>query len=189
MQEVLVRQEKQGDAEAIAVVNRSAFGGDEEAQLVAALRGSESFIPELSLVAVVGERIAGHILLFRARLERPAGQIMDILALAPMAVVPSQSHRGIGSTLIQEATTRARDLGYPAIVVIGHPDYYGRFDFTEAATWGINCALPVPAKSVTARELTPGALAGGGQLRYPAEFSRLFIQGLSWRAGLQASPD
>lgn len=85
MQEVLVRQEKQGDAEAIAVVNRSAFGGDEEAQLVAALRGSESFIPELSLVAVVGERIAGHILLFRARLERPAGQIMDILALAPMA--------------------------------------------------------------------------------------------------------
>lgn len=174
MQEVKVRQEKQGDADAIAVVNRSAFGGDEEAQLVAALRGSNSFIPELSLVAVVGERIAGHILLFRAQLERPTGQVVDVLALAPMAVVPSQSHRGIGSTLIHEAAAAARHLGYPAIVVIGHPDYYGRFDFSEAAACGIGCSLPVPAKSITARELVPGSLAGGGQLRYPAEFSRLF---------------
>ena len=82
MQEVKVRQEKQGDADAIAVVNRSAFGGDEEAQLVTALRGSNSFIPELSLVAVVGERIAGHILLFRAQLERPTGQVVDVLALS-----------------------------------------------------------------------------------------------------------
>ncbi len=174
MQEVRVRQEKQGDADAITVVNRSAFGGDDEAQLVLALRGSKNFIPELSLVAEVGGRIAGHILLFRAQLERSPGPTMDVLALAPMAVVPSQSHRGIGSTLIQEAAAAAGRLGYQAIVVIGHPDYYGRFDFLPAARWGIQCLLPVPVESITARELVPGVLAAGGRLRYPAEFARLF---------------
>jgi hypothetical protein len=37
MQEVTVRQENQADADAIAVVNQCAFGGEAEAQLVAAV--------------------------------------------------------------------------------------------------------------------------------------------------------
>lgn len=178
MQEIKMREERQGDAEAIAVVNRSAFGGEDEAQLVAALRTSPSFVPELSLVAEVGGRISGHILLFRATLTRPHGETEDVLALAPMAVVPSQSHRGIGSMLIQEAIRRASALGYGAIVVVGHPDYYTRFDFTQAARHGIRCDLPAPEESVTVRELTAGALRGGGLVSYPPEFVRLFQQPL-----------
>lgn len=173
MQDVKVRQENQSDADAIAVVNKSAFGGEAEAQWVDAVRSSKSFIPELSLVATVGERVAGHILLFRAQLDRQGKQV-EVLGLAPMSVVPSQSHRGIGSALLEAATAKAMELGYPAIVVIGHPDYYRRFDFRKAAEWGIHCSLPVPEDSVTAKELVHGALDGGGQLRYPPEFTRLF---------------
>jgi len=175
MQEIRVRQENQSDADAITVVNKSAFGGEAEAQLVTAVRKSKSFIPELSLVAEVGERMAGHILLFRATLDRQ-GKQLEVLALAPMSVVPSQSHRGIGSALLEAAMAKSAELGYKAIVVIGHPDYYRRFDFHKAAQWGIRCALPVPEDSVTAKELVPGALDGGGQLSYPPEFSRLFKQ-------------
>ncbi len=175
MQEVVVRQENQADADAIAVVNQCAFGGDAEAQLVAAVRKSKSFIPELSLVAEIGERMAGHILLFRAYLDRD-GKQEEILALAPMSVVPSQSHRGIGSALLETVTAKAASLGYKAIVVIGHPNYYRRFDFGKAAKWGIRCSLPVPEDSITAKELVSGALDGGGLLRYPPEFSRLFKQ-------------
>lgn len=176
MQEIRIRPEKPGDADAISVVNRSAFGGDEEAQLVMAIRASSSFVPDLSLVAEVGDRIAGHILLFPIQLDRPQGNSEQVLALAPMAVVPSQSHRGIGSLLIQAAVARAASLGYRAIVVVGHPDYYSRFDFVKAAQWGVQSALPVPADSVTARELVDGALKGGGTLRHPPEFARLFQQ-------------
>jgi len=176
MQEIRIRPEKQSDADAISVVNRSAFGGEEEAQLVVAIRASSSFVPDLSLVAEVGDRIAGHILLFPIQLDRPGGGSEQVLALAPMAVVPSQSHRGIGSLLIQAAVARATSLGYRAIVVVGHPDYYGRFDFGKAAQWGVQSALPVPADSVTARELVDGALKGGGTLRHPPEFARLFQQ-------------
>ncbi|MEJ2553945.1 MAG: N-acetyltransferase [Gammaproteobacteria bacterium] len=173
MQEVKVRQENQSDAKAITVVNKSAFGGDAEAQLVAVVRQSKSFIPELSLVAEVGERVAGHILLFHAHLDRQGKQI-EVLALAPMSVVPSQSHRGIGSTLLEAAQAKAEELGHKAIVVIGHPDYYRRFGFEHAAKWGIHSSLPVPEDSITAKELVPGTLDGGGLLVYPPEFSLLF---------------
>ncbi len=175
MQEVKVRQENQSDTKAIAVVNKSAFGGEAEAQLVAVVRESKSFIPELSLVAEVGERIAGHILLFHAHLDRQ-GKQSEVLALAPMSVVPSQSHRGIGSTLLEAALAKAGGLGHKAVVVIGHPDYYRRFGFEHASKWGIHCSLPVPEDSITAKELVPGALDGGGLLVYPPEFIRLFKQ-------------
>jgi len=173
MQEVKVRQENQSDAKAIAVVNKSAFGGEAEAHLVAVVRESKSFIPELSLVAEAGERLAGHILLFQCHLDRQGKQV-EILALAPMSVVPSQSHRGIGSTLLEAALSKAVSLGHKAVVVIGHPDYYRRFGFEHASKWGIRSSLPVPEDSITAKELVPGALDGGGLLIYPPEFIRLF---------------
>src|SRR3569833_838832 len=137
MQEIKMREERQGDAEAIAVVNRSAFGGEDEAHLVAALRTSPSFVPELSLVAEVGGRISGNILLFRAKLMRPQGKAEDVLALEKKAVVPSQSQRGIGAMLSQAAIRRASALGFGAIVVVFLPDYYSRFDFTQAARHGV----------------------------------------------------
>ena len=173
MQQVSVRQEKQADAEAIAVVNKSAFGGDAEAQWVTAVRNSKGFIPELSLVAEAGERIVGHILLFRVHLDREGKQV-EVLALAPMSVMPSHSHRGVGSALLEAVTAKAAALGHKAIVVVGHPNYYRRFDFQKASVWGIHSPLPVPEDSITAKELVQGALDGGGILRYPPEFARLF---------------
>src|SRR3569832_1107641 len=166
MQEIKMREERQGDAEAIAVVNRSAFGGEDEAHLVVALRTSPSFVPELFLVAEVGGRIFGHFLLFRATLMRPQGKAEDVLALAPMAVVPSQSHRGIGSMLIQEAIRRASALGYGAIVVVGHPDYYTRFDFTQAARHGVRGGRPGPGGAGAGRGRAAGARRGGGRGGY-----------------------
>ena len=173
MQEVKVRQENQSDGKAIAVVNRSAFGGEAEAQLVDVVRQSKSYIPELSLVAEIGDRVSGHIMLFQAHLDRQ-GKQSEILALAPMSVVPSQSHRGIGSTLLEVALEKATSLGHKAVVVIGHPDYYQRFGFEHASKWGISSSLPVPEDSITAKELVTGALKGGGLLIYPPEFTRLF---------------
>src|SRR3569832_1749386 len=111
MQEIRIRPEKQSDADAISVVNRSAFGGEEEAQLVMAIRASSSFVPDLSLVAEVGDRIAGPILLFPIQLDRPGGSSGQVLALAPMAVVPSQSLRDSGALRGRAAGARAAGRG------------------------------------------------------------------------------
>jgi len=91
-----------------------------------------------------------------------------------MSVVPSQSHRGIGSVLIQAAISRARDMRYTAIVVAGQPDYYERFDFKPASTWGLSSNLRLPDDGLTAMELVADTLKGGGQVVYPAPFAEIF---------------
>lgn len=173
MKEITVRQEKKEDIQAIDVVHLSAFEGDDEVNFVEALRDTSGFDPRLSLVAEFHGRIVGHILLTPVQLQGPAGDL-GILALAPMAVVPSQSHRGIGSALVEAAREVARGLGYKAIVVAGHPDYYLRLGFTPADDFNLHCSLPVPTRLITAMELEPGVFASGGKVIYPSHFSAIY---------------
>lgn len=173
MQEVIVRAEVPEDVRAIDVVNLSAFQGEAEARLVSAIRGSAEFIPDLSLVAELNGRIVGHLLLSKVKLQH-GNDSKTVLALGPMSVVPSQSHRGIGSALIQAAIGRAKDMRYMAIIVAGQPDYYGRFEFQPATTWGLTSNLRLPADALTAMELVTGALENGGQVIYPAPFAEIF---------------
>ena len=173
MQQIKVRAETPADFRAIDVVNLSAFQGEEEAQLIAELRKSKEFIPDLSLVAELNGRIVGHVVLSKVQLKS-AQSSTEILALGPMSVVPSQSHRGIGSELIEAAVARAKPLCYPAIVVAGHPDYYLRFGFKPATTWSLTCNLAIPEDALTAMELAAGALQGGGRVEYPDIFKALF---------------
>jgi putative acetyltransferase len=151
----------------------SAFEGEAEAQLVGELRKSSAFIPDLSLVAELHDRIVGHVVLSKVALKTSQGR-QEILALGPMSVVPSQSHRGIGSELIEAAVARAKALCYGAIVIAGHPDYYLRFGFKPAADFGMTSNLPIPSDALTAMELTAGALGGGGEVLYPDLFRKLF---------------
>ena len=173
MQPIKVRAEVEGDFNAIDVVNLSAFEGEAEAQLVSELRDSEGFIPDLSLVAELNGRIVGHIVLSRVKLVSQSGE-REVLALGPMSVVPSQSHRGIGTELMDAALARAKALCYGAVVVAGHPDYYRRFDFKPASDWSVTCNLGIPADALTAMELESGALSGGGEVQYPDLFKKLF---------------
>lgn len=173
MQQIKVRAETPADFRAIDVVNLSAFQGEDEAQLIAELRKSKEFIPDLSLVAELNGRIVGHVVLSRVQLKSAKGD-SEILALGPMSVVPSQSHRGIGSELIEAAVARARALCYPAIVVAGHPDYYLRFGFKLAKSWPLSCNLSIPQDALTAMELDDGALRDGGVVEYPEIFQALF---------------
>lgn len=178
MTNIIVRQETLADEAAINVVNISAFEGEAEARLVAALRQSRHYIPELSLVADIDGRLVGHIMLSRAHLQSSDGEV-EVLALAPMAVVPSQSHRGIGSTLVRAAITQAANLGARAIVVVGHPPFYARFDFERASKWKIRCSLAVPEEAVQALELIKGSLSCGGVINYSPIFSGISQQSSS----------
>lgn len=68
---MIIRQERPEDYDTVYHVVKEAFENAEytdgnEQNLVAALRKSKSFIPELSLVAVEDEKIVGHILFTKA---------------------------------------------------------------------------------------------------------------------------
>jgi len=59
---MIIRPEQIDDYEEIAAVNRLAFGRDNEARLVERLRGTPEYHPGLSLVAVLENKLVGHIL-------------------------------------------------------------------------------------------------------------------------------
>lgn len=167
---VLIREERQEDIGDIHSANRLAFGQEDEADLVQRIRESQDFIPELSLVAVKNSQIVGHILFSRIHIESPQRDV-EVLSLAPMAVLPEFQNQGIGSQLAREGLGRCRDLGHKIVVVIGHPRYYPRFGFVPARQTGLVAPFPVPDEAFMVLELVPGALAGiEGKVQYPPAF-------------------
>lgn len=96
------------------------------------------------------------------------------MGLAPMAVMPAAQRRGIGSALIRSGLERCAQLGYSAVVVLGHPEYYPRFGFVPASRFGIGCEYEVPDEVFMALELEPGALTGmSGTIRYHPAFAEV----------------
>ena len=148
-------------------MNTVAFDRRLEADLVDALRQSAQ--PIVSLVADRGGTIVGHILFSPVTLSgQPGAQIMG---LAPMAVLPAQQRRGIGSALVREGLTRCKNLGYGAVVVVGHRNYYPRFGFKPAATFDLKSEYDIPDDVFMALELTPNYLQGkSGMIHYHAAF-------------------
>jgi len=170
MTSIKVRPETHDDIKAIDVVNLSAFQGEVEAKFVTAMRKTPDFKPEMSLVAEFNGRIVGHVLMSRVTLRKDTGEV-SVLVLGPMSVVPSQSHRGIGTELIKAAIEKARTLHFGAIVVIGHPEYYRRSGFENAGKWNLHFSMQVDKDAVTAMELIKGTLEGGGKITLPPHFS------------------
>ena len=93
MTQIEIRQEQPADHQAVYELNKAAFGREGEAKLVELLRASDAFIPELSLVAVAGEEVVGHILFTKINITDENGRSFDSLALAPMAVEPARQGR------------------------------------------------------------------------------------------------
>jgi len=163
---MLIREEVPSDAAAIAALNRAAFGGGYEADLIARLRADRLVIA--SLVAQVRAKIVGHIL-FSMLPTKMDGRTIRAAALAPMAVQPELQNQGIGSKLVEEGLKAARARRIEAVVVLGHPAYYPRFGFS--ADLARRLAAPFSGEAFMALELVPGALDGSmGSVSYPAAF-------------------
>lgn len=69
---------------------------------------------------------------------------------------------------------QCRNLGFAAVVVLGHPKYYPRFGFSPSSRFGIDSEYDVPEEVFMAMELQPEALSGKtGTVRYHAAFRNL----------------
>jgi putative acetyltransferase len=132
--EIIIRKEQPGDEAAVRRVNLLAFDGAAEADIVDQLRLA---CPEaLSLVALDGDHIVGHILFTPAVIGAPGNQVNG-MGLAPMSVLPEYQGQGIGSQLARTGLEMLRQAGQPFVIVLGHPHYYPRFGFEIASQHGI----------------------------------------------------
>ena len=139
-------------------------GRPEEARLVDTLRAHRAVIH--SLVARLNGPIAGHALFTPILIHRNSGIITVAAALGPVAVLPSAQKQGIGTALITAGIALCRAARYPLLIVLGHPDYYPRFGFQPAASYGITSSYDVPEDAFMVLELQEGALASGSGVAY-----------------------
>jgi putative acetyltransferase len=125
----------------------------------------------LSLVAVDGAEVVGHLLLTKVRIEGSVAAAPLLLGLGPVAVRTDRQRQGIGDRLTRAALGAARETGAAGIVVLGHPAYYPRFGFVPARDFGLHCVHDPSGGAFFAQELHPLGLAGvSGLVRYAAEF-------------------
>ncbi len=141
-----------------------------EANLVDALR--EQAHPVVSLVAEAAGEVVGHIMLSPVSLG--GHPELRVMGLAPMAVAPAHQRKGIGSALVRAGLEQCRQLGFGAVVVLGHPSYYPRFGFLPAARFGIGSEFEAPEEAFMLVELQPGYLADvTGTVQFHAAFKDL----------------
>lgn len=141
LKDLVVREERPEDFDAIAEVVEAAFASPVEARLVADIRASPHYVPELALVAVHDGRIVGHVMIsFTSIVD--GDDVRWIGQLSPLAVAPDVQSLGVGSALVRRVCALADERGEPLVVLEGSPVYYGRFGFEPSASHGIE--LPIP---------------------------------------------
>jgi putative acetyltransferase len=172
--ELKIRKESKDDYRDIFELNKIAFAQDNEAKLVDLLRVSEAFVPELSLVATLDNKIVGHILFTKIKIVDDNQNEFDSLALAPMAVKPDIQKNGIGGQLIRAGLDKARELNFKSIIVLGHEHYYPKFGFVPTNKWNIKSPFDVPTNVFMGLELMEGGLKNVcGTVKYPKEFDAI----------------
>jgi putative acetyltransferase len=161
----VVREEQPDDIPSIREVNQRAFGQDQEANIVDALRANGAAL--LSLVATVEGRVVGHIMYSPLRVDDLIGA-----ALGPMAILPEYQRRGVGTSLVEAGNRQLSQQGLPFIVVVGHPEFYPRFGFTPASRRHISSEWSLPDEVFMILVLDEARMSGvTGVARYRDEFS------------------
>lgn len=113
--------------------------------LVEEIRAKKYYVPELELIMVGDEdEIIGFAMFSRFHLE---GKYEDeLLILTPVAVKTELQRRHISKELIEYGLTKAKEMGYKAVIVEGNPQNYRARGFITApynllriVTDGFNC--------------------------------------------------
>ncbi|WP_339633488.1 N-acetyltransferase [uncultured Sneathiella sp.] len=147
-------QERPGDAALIEPLLDECFGPDRFKKTAYKVRENIAPQPELSYVAVDGERLLATIRYWPITI----GGKTPALLLGPIAVSPRLQGKGIGVGLIRETLQVAQDLGHRLIVLVGDPEYYGQFGFENAARRGFLLPGPVEERRFLVKECVQGAL-------------------------------
>jgi putative acetyltransferase len=129
--EITISSETDADIGTITTVTIAAFktleiSNHTEQFVVEALRPAQALT--ISLIAKVNGRVIGHIAFSPVTISDGT---RDWYGLGPVSVLPEYQRQGIGKALIREGLSRLRDMNAHGCCLVGHPDYYRQFGFTN----------------------------------------------------------
>lgn len=150
----------------------AAFGADRHGRTAYRIREGVSAIDGLSFAAIENGRLVGTIQAWPSAVTN--GSAIDLVTLVgPVAVMPDAQQKGIGKLLMTHLLEAADAGATDAMVMIGDPEYYGRFfGFTADATAGWEVPGPVERHRLLARISRPGGLMSVGMLGPDHTFAR-----------------
>lgn len=166
---MLIRTEIGVDAASIDSLLRRSFPTSAEAELVQQLR--EDGLLTLGIVATDDEgQVLGYAAFSPVTLNDEDKQWVG---LAPLVVDESVRDQQLDKQLIYEGLDTLNEFGYAAVVVVGDPDYYGRYGFEPAARHQLRCRWQGGEAAFQVYKLADDAFSGvEGQIDFAAPFNR-----------------
>ena len=147
-----------------------AFGPGRQARTAYRIREGTVWLEGLSFAALDDEDLlVGTIQVWPVALTDPAGRAHPLLMVGPVAVVPEHQNAGFGKALMLaslDAIDQTADAAPPLPqVMIGDPEYYGRFfGFSAESTGGWRCPGPNDPSRLLVRCVNPAVLPDEGML-------------------------
>ncbi|MDO5852365.1 MAG: N-acetyltransferase [Methanobacteriaceae archaeon] len=101
------------------------------------IRNDPCFIPELDYILEEDNKIIGSIVYTKGILTKDDNNVTDILMFGPFCIHPEYQKKGYGKKLVEYTLDKAKNLGYPMVIITGDPNYYNKFGFVPAANYEI----------------------------------------------------
>lgn len=150
MNNITIRPEEHKDyKDIISLILRSFQEGTDYSDgtdiiaLIEEIRDSKYYIPELSFVAELDNKIVGHFLFSRFPLSPTKeggnndGADSEIVMLAPVSVHADHFRQGIGTAMLKLGIEKVKEAGFKGITVEGSFNFYNKVGFRTSSEYGI----------------------------------------------------
>ena len=143
-----------------------AFGPERHARTAYKLREGLDWLPALSFAAIDGdEQLVGTVQCWPVALTDQAARNHPLIMVGPVAVLPEAQGGGFGQALMAAALAAISPEAPLPQVMIGDPEYYGRFwQFSAEHTGGWQLPGPWDSRRLLARAANAAALPREGML-------------------------
>lgn len=164
---VTIRLQTPDDYPQLKRLNEETFGPGRFARTAFRVREGSASEPRLNLCAVQNGAIIGAVQFTPIAI----GGVNGALLLGPLIIEKAHNNQGHGLRLMLEGLSRARELGYKLVILVGDLPYYARAGFAVAPAGRIVMPGPVDPARLLYCELAPGALEAyrGGVRGLPEE--------------------
>ena len=147
------------EPQAVETLLDAAFGPDRFGRTAYRIREGVDAVPALSFAAVEDGALIGTIQCWPVAHRAADGTATPLVMVGPVAVRPDIQRGGHGRALMAQMLAAAETQADSALMMIGDPEYYGRFfDFTADATGAWDVPGPYEKRRLLARAVNGHSL-------------------------------